>query len=59
LLTSCSSGYDSGYINGVLGAPLFIRAVEGAGATEIRSSYTSLIVSILSAGTFFGENPES
>jgi sugar porter (SP) family MFS transporter len=47
-------GYDSGYINGVLGAPLFVNAVEGPGHTKIRESYTSLIVSILSAGTFFG-----
>ena len=47
-------GYDSGYINGVLGSRLFIDAVEGTDATTIRESYTSLIVSILSAGTFFG-----
>lgn len=47
-------GYDSGYINGVLGSRLFIDAVEGTDATAIRESYTSLIVSILSAGTFFG-----
>lgn len=47
-------GYDSGYINGVLGSRDFIGQVEGAGATAISSSRTSLIVSILSAGTFFG-----
>lgn len=47
-------GYDSGYINGVLGSRDFITQVEGAGATAISSSRTSLIVSILSAGTFFG-----
>jgi len=47
-------GYDSGYINGVLASKVFIRAIEGANATEIGSSTTSLIVSILSAGTFFG-----
>jgi len=47
-------GYDSGYINGVLGSRLFIDAVEGTDAPAIRESYTSLIVSILSAGTFFG-----
>jgi MFS family permease len=46
-------GYDSGYINGVLGAPLFIAAVE-AGAKEVSESHQSLIVSILSCGTFFG-----
>ncbi|KZM25355.1 uncharacterized protein EKO05_0000646 [Ascochyta rabiei] len=57
-------GYDSGYINGVLNSPLFIEEVEGPicpqglatpnGACAISSSNTSLIVSILSAGTFFG-----
>jgi len=48
-------GYDSGYINGVSGSTLFITAVEGAGATTLTSSHQSLIVSILSGGTFFGE----
>lgn len=47
-------GYDSGYINGVLGSEIFIRQVEGPDATELSSSHQSLIVSILSAGTFFG-----
>lgn len=47
-------GYDSGYINGVLGSPIFIHAVEGATADAISESHTSLIVSILSCGTFFG-----
>ncbi|KZZ95467.1 monosaccharide transporter [Moelleriella libera RCEF 2490] len=47
-------GYDSGYINGVLGSKIFIDAVEGVGAKEISESHTSLIVSILSCGTFFG-----
>ncbi|EFQ32570.1 hypothetical protein CGRA01v4_09615 [Colletotrichum graminicola] len=47
-------GYDSGYINGVLGSPIFIDAVEGQGATAISESHQSLIVSILSCGTFFG-----
>ena len=47
-------GYDSGYINGVLGSDIFIRQVEGPDATELTSSHQSLIVSILSAGTFFG-----
>lgn len=49
-------GYDSGYINGVSGSKLFIEAVEGVGKTELSSSHSSLIVSILSAGTFFGES---
>jgi len=47
-------GYDSGYINGVLGNDIFIHQVEGPDAKSLSSSHTSLIVSILSAGTFFG-----
>jgi MFS family permease len=47
-------GYDSGYINGTLGSPLFYKVVEGPNATGISSSHQSLIVSILSCGTFFG-----
>ena len=47
-------GYDSGYINGVLSSRVFIDAIAGQGAPAISSSTTSLIVSILSAGTFFG-----
>jgi MFS family permease len=50
-------GYDSGYINGVLGSAIFIREVEGAGRDPddgLTSSHQSLVVSILSAGTFFG-----
>ncbi|KAJ9613454.1 hypothetical protein H2200_003396 [Cladophialophora chaetospira] len=47
-------GYDSGYINGVLGSDIFIRNVEGPTATALSSSHQSLVVSILSAGTFFG-----
>jgi MFS family permease len=47
-------GYDSGYINGVNASNVFIRLVEGPGKTELTSSHQSLIVSILSAGTFFG-----
>jgi sugar porter (SP) family MFS transporter len=46
-------GYDSGYINGVLASPVFIEAIA-PGQSAISSSNTSLIVSILSAGTFFG-----
>jgi hypothetical protein len=48
-------GYDSGYINGVSGSTLFVTAVEGHGVTLLTSSHQSLIVSILSGGTFFGE----
>lgn len=47
-------GYDSGYINGVTGSKVFIELIEGPGQTSLSSSHNSLIVSILSAGTFFG-----
>lgn len=47
-------GYDSSYINGVSGSSMFIHMVEGPTATSLTSSNSSLIVSILSAGTFFG-----
>lgn len=47
-------GYDSGYINGVNASAYFIHEVEGPNATALTSSHTSLITSILSAGTFFG-----
>jgi sugar porter (SP) family MFS transporter len=59
-------GFDSGYISGVLAMPYVITMLtgklpppEGADAATkalfaVSSSHTSLIVSILSAGTFFG-----
>lgn len=47
-------GYDSGYINGVLGSRVFIEIVQGPGAMTLSGPHQSLIVSILSAGTFFG-----
>ncbi|KAM0752560.1 general substrate transporter [Meredithblackwellia eburnea MCA 4105] len=47
-------GYDSGYINGVTGAKVFVEAIEGVGKTALTASHNSLITSILSAGTFFG-----
>ncbi|RFU71908.1 monosaccharide transporter, partial [Trichoderma arundinaceum] len=47
-------GYDSGYINGVNGSSIFYKAVEGAAASKLSDSNTSLITSILSCGTFFG-----
>ncbi|KUL91936.1 hypothetical protein ZTR_01226 [Talaromyces verruculosus] len=46
-------GYDSGYINGVNGIKMFIELID-PGHTSLISSHSSLIVSILSAGTFFG-----
>jgi len=47
-------GYDSGYINGCLNSKVFIHIVEGPQVDALASSRQSLIVSILSAGTFFG-----
>ncbi|KAH8552439.1 major facilitator superfamily transporter monosaccharide [Umbelopsis sp. PMI_123] len=47
-------GYDSGYIGGVQGMSYFIHMIDGPDATALESSQASLIVSILSAGTFFG-----
>ncbi|EXJ70837.1 uncharacterized protein A1O5_05828 [Cladophialophora psammophila CBS 110553] len=47
-------GYDSGYINGVNGVKEFIHIVQGPDATALSSPHQSLIVSILSCGTFFG-----
>jgi len=55
-------GYDSGYVNGVLGTNYFINhfgshtsdLAKHASGFEITSNNQSLIVSILSAGTFFG-----
>jgi len=47
-------GYDSGYINGVTGSARFIELVEGPGRTALTSGHLTLVVSILSAGTFFG-----
>lgn len=48
-------GYDSGYINGVMGMSYFIQQIEGPGATALTGDHKSLITSILSAGTFFGK----
>jgi len=47
-------GYDSAYVNGVLGNQIFIDNVEGPGHDAVSSSHQSLIVSILSLGTFIG-----
>jgi SP family sugar:H+ symporter-like MFS transporter len=54
-------GYDSGYINGVMGMSFFIQTITGldpattpASEFVIPASDKSLITSILSAGTFFG-----
>ena len=42
---------------GVLSSPIFIESIMGPGVKAISSSRTSLITSILSAGTFFGRSP--
>ncbi|KAL2217276.1 general substrate transporter [Thermoascus aurantiacus ATCC 26904] len=54
-------GYDSGYINGVMGMSYFIQTLEGLDPATtppdqfaVKSWKKSLITSILSAGTFFG-----
>jgi len=56
------SSYDSGYINGVLGTRYFIEnfgqptndLADHPTGYYYSTSHTSLTVSILSAGTFFG-----
>ena len=47
-------GYDSGYINGVTASAVFVEIIEGPGVKSLSGPHQSLIVSILSAGTFFG-----
>jgi len=47
-------GYDSGYIGGVQSMKYFIHVIDGPQATALTAWKSSLIVSILSAGTFFG-----
>lgn len=47
-------GYDSGYINGVTGSAVFVHDIEGPNVDKLTAPHSSLIVSILSAGTFFG-----
>ncbi|KAI0444610.1 general substrate transporter [Xylaria telfairii] len=47
-------GYDSGYINGVMGMPYFIKQIEGPDATSLSGPSKGLITSVLSLGTFVG-----
>ncbi|KAI0434564.1 general substrate transporter [Xylaria sp. FL1042] len=47
-------GYDSGYINGVMGMPYFIQQIEGPDATSLTGSSKAIITSVLSLGTFVG-----
>ena len=52
-------GYDSGYIGAVQGMTFFVHTIDGPNRDAtigIKASEASLIVSILSAGTFFGES---
>ena len=56
-----SFGYDLGYLNGVLGMPYFIEVYTGPNSAAtppnlftLSATDKSLMVSILSAGTFFG-----
>lgn len=51
-------GYDTGTIGGILAMPYWLKTFSTGytvdGAPAITSSQSSMIVSILSAGTFFG-----
>jgi MFS transporter, SP family, sugar:H+ symporter len=47
-------GYDTGTIGGILAMPYWQEEFATGGRDEITFSEESLIVSILSAGTFFG-----
>ncbi|KAF3766903.1 general substrate transporter [Cryphonectria parasitica EP155] len=47
-------GYDTGYISNVNAMNVWINVIEGPNATELKSSTESLIVSIMSVGTFLG-----
>ncbi|TGJ81288.1 hypothetical protein E0Z10_g7475 [Xylaria hypoxylon] len=47
-------GYDSGYINGVMAMPYFIKQIEGPDATSLSGPSKAIITSVLSLGTFIG-----
>ncbi|ERT03008.1 hypothetical protein HMPREF1624_01312 [Sporothrix schenckii ATCC 58251] len=47
-------GYDTGYIGNVNAMDVWVHAIEGPDATSLGSSHQSLIVSIMSVGTFLG-----
>ncbi|KAI0540126.1 general substrate transporter [Xylaria digitata] len=47
-------GYDSGYINGVMAMPYFIKQIEGPDATSLTGPSKAIITSVLSLGTFVG-----
>jgi len=47
-------GYDTGTISGILAMPFWVQQFRKPGNEGITPSEDSLIVSILSAGTFFG-----
>ncbi|CAK7201151.1 hypothetical protein SEUCBS139899_003853 [Sporothrix eucalyptigena] len=47
-------GYDTGYIGNVDAMNIWIHTIDGPNATALKSSHQSLIVSIMSVGTFLG-----
>ncbi|KAL6708228.1 Plasma membrane low glucose sensor [Coniothyrium glycines] len=47
-------GYDTGIISGILAMPYWLREFSTSSDGQLTASQDSLIVSILSAGTFFG-----
>lgn len=47
-------GYDTGTIGGILAMPFWLQEFSTEGSGHITPSQDALIVSILSAGTFFG-----
>ncbi|KAF2263873.1 glucose transporter-like protein [Lojkania enalia] len=47
-------GYDTGTISGIIAMPYWLREFSTTDDNELTASQDSLIVSILSAGTFFG-----
>ncbi|KAF2771948.1 general substrate transporter [Teratosphaeria nubilosa] len=47
-------GYDTGTIGGILAMPYWLKTFSKTGDDQITSNQKSEIVSILSAGTFFG-----
>ncbi|KAH9815685.1 Major facilitator superfamily sugar transporter [Teratosphaeria destructans] len=47
-------GYDTGTIGGILAMPYWLKTFSTTGDNQITSDQKSEIVSILSAGTFFG-----
>ena len=53
-MTDLSQSYDTGTISGILAMPYWLKTFTTTPDHTITASENSLIVSILSAGTFFG-----